>query len=148
MSNNFGIEEERQLTRSVLSVSQHPITGNQQNNDAFWQHILAHFNANKPCDERLVRSLKSKWGQIKHDIAKFISVHLAIKRLKPTCTSLGEIILLAKELYSSKHLKNLDFTFEHCWVLVRDFPHWVDGWVTNQTGSLKRKVVPPNQGLE
>jgi hypothetical protein len=46
---------------------------------------------------------------------------------KPTRTSAEDIIRLAKEMYQVKSAKGSEFTFFHCWVLVKDFPRWADG---------------------
>ncbi len=45
---NFVPEEERQLTRSVLAISQDPICGNQQKGNAFWERITVHFEQSRP----------------------------------------------------------------------------------------------------
>ena len=45
---NFVPEEERQLTRSVLAISQDPICGNQQKGNAFWERIFLHYEQCRP----------------------------------------------------------------------------------------------------
>ena len=57
---NFGPEEERQLTRSVLAISQDPICGNQQKGNAFWERIFLHYEQCRPGGHRGARSLESK----------------------------------------------------------------------------------------
>jgi hypothetical protein len=70
---NFSAEE-RSLCRSILVVSQDPICGNGQRNYVFWDRITAHFNKSKPRSNpvRPTRSLETKWGNIKHDMANFV----------------------------------------------------------------------------
>jgi hypothetical protein len=41
---NFIPEEECQLCRSILHISQDPRIGNSQKNGAFWEQITTHFN--------------------------------------------------------------------------------------------------------
>jgi hypothetical protein len=43
---------------------------------------------------------------------------------------------VSKNYVQVKSAKGCQFTFEHCWVLVKDFPRWADGW-----GSMKQ-VIP------
>lgn len=45
---NFVKEEERQLTRSVLHVTQDPIVGNGQKGSSFWERISVHYEDNRP----------------------------------------------------------------------------------------------------
>jgi hypothetical protein len=49
---------------------------------------------------------------------------------------------MAKELYRSKYPKQLEFSFEHCWVLVREFPRWSERWFPMKpTIPTKRKAA-------
>jgi hypothetical protein len=75
---NFTSDKERQVCRSVLHISQDPIQGNGQRKEAFWDCIAMHYNQNMPTwdDHRPSQSLETKWGVIKHDIAKFIGVSI------------------------------------------------------------------------
>jgi hypothetical protein len=123
----FVPEEERQLTRSVLAISQDPICGNQQKGNAFWERIYLHYEQCRPGGHRGARSLESKWGTIKHDVGKFIGAYNQIKRLNKSGTKEADIIRMAKDLYRTKTAKNTEFMFEHCWELVKDFPRWADG---------------------
>jgi hypothetical protein len=139
---NFIPEEERKLTRSVLAISQDPIRGNQQKSGAFWERIGLHYDDYRPGGYRGCRSLESKWGLIKHDVAKFIGVYKQILCLNKSGTSATDILHMARELYRTKSAKHSEFTYEHCWLLVIDFPKWADGWCTNkQATPSKRKAT-------
>jgi hypothetical protein len=48
--------------------------GNEQKSAMFWDSMQNHFNESHPtsCAPRYARSLETKWGIIKHDVAKFI----------------------------------------------------------------------------
>ena len=72
---NFVREEEEQLCRSVLHVSQDRITGNQQRAGVFSERIHEHYNLHKPFGERPFRSLETKWGHIKHEVSKLIGIY-------------------------------------------------------------------------
>jgi len=54
---NFKPEEERQLTQTVLSISQDAITGNGKKGSAFWECIFQHYNARRPFHFRPTCSL-------------------------------------------------------------------------------------------
>jgi hypothetical protein len=138
---NFQAEEEVQLTCSVLAISQDPIVGNQQKGSAFWDRIHEHFKLHRPGTDRTARSLDSKWRNIKHDIGEFMGCHKQVKKNKPTGTSAADIIRLAKLMFQVKSAKGSEFTFEHCWILVKDFPRWADRWGTmKQTTPSKRRA--------
>jgi hypothetical protein len=131
---NFVDEEERQLTRSVLAISQDPICGNQQKSNAK--------------SYRPPRSLESKWSLIKHDIAKFIGVLKQVVSLNRNGTSKEDLLIMAKELYRTKRPKNVDFQFEHCWLLVKDYPRWADGWSSSSTPSKRKTTSSEHESNE
>jgi hypothetical protein len=135
---NFVPDEERQLCRSVIAISQDPIAGNQQKSNAFWDRIFVHYNENRPAGERPARSLETKWGLIKHDVSKFQGVYQQVLRTKTSGTSLADVLKKAHELYQIKSSKGAEFTFEHCWEIVRDVPRWADGWSQPKPPTPKR----------
>jgi hypothetical protein len=49
---------------------------------------------------------------------------------------------MSKELYRTKDQKGMDFEFEQVWLLVKDYPKWVDGWTTmkQSTPGMRRTV--------
>lgn len=61
---NFSSEEEQQLCRSFLHVSQDPIVGNGQRTGAFWDRIGKHYQEHKPTgrEDWSSRSLEMKSG--------------------------------------------------------------------------------------
>ncbi|KAG0504682.1 hypothetical protein M758_N026500 [Ceratodon purpureus] len=129
---NFVPEEERQLTRSILAISQDPISGNQQKGNAFWERIYTHYDQFRPGGHRGARSLESKWGAIKHDVAKFIGNYNQVKRLNKSGAKESDTLRMSRELYRLKSQKNTEFAYEHCWELVKDFPPWADGVSTSR----------------
>jgi hypothetical protein len=70
---NFCVEKKRQLVLSFLLISQHPVCGNGQQSVAFWQCIVDHSNKHKHVEGTKwpTCNLETKWGAIKHDVAKF-----------------------------------------------------------------------------
>lgn len=145
---NFVKEEERQLTRSVLHVTQDPIVGNGQKGSSFWERISVHYDDNRPGGVRPTRSLETKWGQIKHDVAKFIGVHQQCVNANRSGSSAADVLKNAEELYRLKHPKNSDFTFQHVWLMIKDVPRWSEGWVHDKqpTPPAKRKEPSTDSG--
>ena len=47
---------------------------------------------------------------------------------------------MVKQLYRTKGAKNPEFIFEHCWLFVKDYPKWVDGWDIRKVTPSKRNA--------
>jgi hypothetical protein len=73
-------------------------------------------------------SLESKWGLIKHNVAKWIGIYQHVLNLNKSETNVADLLKRTHELYLVKSKNNTDFAFEDCWVLVKDQPKWIDGW--------------------
>jgi hypothetical protein len=48
---------------------------------------------------------------------------------------------MAYEVYRNKHPKLVEFSFGHCWLLMKGFPRWADGW-----GSMRQSTRPRRRG--
>ncbi|KAG0554591.1 hypothetical protein KC19_12G103000 [Ceratodon purpureus] len=134
---NFSAEEERSLCRSFLAISQDPICGNGQRNSAFWERITAHFNQNKPRTNpmRPARSLETKWGHIKHDVAKFCGAYKQVFDIRESGTSLDDVVEKSLQFYRDRHPKQQPFLYLHCWQVLKDVPRWWDSPVDVQRRS-------------
>ena len=121
-------EEEEQLCRSVMHVLQDRIVGNQQTAGIFWERVSEHYDDNKHAGLRPQRSLKTKWGNVKHDVSKWIGVHSQVMKLVRSGSSVADNLKRAHDLYRQKDAKGCDFVYEHCWMLMRDNPRWTLGW--------------------
>jgi len=98
----------------------------------------------RPLGYRGPRSLESKWGLIKHDVGKFISIYKQVKVVSKFGTSGVDLQCMSKELFKMKHLKNFDFNYFHCWLLLRSFPRWADGWVVEKLNTPTKRPTPSN----
>jgi hypothetical protein len=130
---NFIRVEEEQLCKSVRLVSQDRVVGNQQKAGVFWERITEHYNENRPDGVQPLRSLETKWGLIKHNVSKFCGIYNQIQRMHKSGSNAADTMRDANELYRQKNAKNADFVFEHCWLLLKDCPHWADGWTQPNT---------------
>jgi hypothetical protein len=61
------------LCINFLHILQDPMIGNGQKLTVFWERVHFHYNANwlQACVKKPTRSLETKWGIIKHNVAKF-----------------------------------------------------------------------------
>lgn len=141
---NFSAEEERSLCRSFLVVSQDPICGNGQRNSSFWDRITSHFNQNKPRTNpvRPSRSLETKWGHIKHDVAKFCGAYKQVFDCRESGTSLDDVVEKALQFYRDRHPKQQAFAYLHCWQVLKDVPRWWDSPIDVQRRSATVESGP------
>ena len=147
-------EEEEQLCRSVLHVSQDRIVGNQQRAGVFWERVSEHYDDNRPAGLRPQRSLETKWGNVKHDVSKWIGVHNQVMKLARSGSSVADNLKRAHDLYRQKDAKGSDFVYEHCWLLVRDNPRWALGWAQEKPptptrlrgGGSEQELPEPGDG--
>ena len=50
-----------------------------------------------------------------------------------------DILCMAHEVYRNKHPKLVEISFEHCWLLVKGFLRWTNGWGNMRQSTLLRK---------
>lgn len=132
---NFVPDEEIQLCKSFLLVSQESFTRDGQRSTTFWGRVGEHYNSNRPASraERPARSLETRWGIIKHDTVKFVGCYEEVlmstannESGSSSSFSLEEKLQKALELYKLKHPKGQSFLFIHCWLILRDVPRWAE----------------------
>jgi hypothetical protein len=110
---NLCKDEEEELCRSVLHVTQYRIVGDQQRVGVFWDRITTHYQENQPQGPRPHRSLETKLDTIKHDVSKFIGVYSQVMRLNRSGTSAANTLRMAHDLYKQRNEKGSVFAFEH-----------------------------------
>jgi hypothetical protein len=123
---NFTDNEERQVCRSFLAISQDPITGVGQKATVFWDRVFVHYNHHKPegYPDRSAQSLDTKWGHIRHDVAKFNGCYDQVIALRESGTSMDDNIQKSIALYRLKNAAKPDFLYLHCWFVLREVPRW------------------------
>jgi hypothetical protein len=109
---NFVAEKECQFCVNFLHISQNPKTRNGKKSNTFWDRVCEDYNKNKLiCGiERLTRSLETKWGIIKYDVAKFCGCYNFIIALNDSRSFQEDTLQKALELCKLKHLKHQSFT--------------------------------------
>jgi hypothetical protein len=119
----FVVDEERQLCCSFLHESQDSVIRNQQKFATFWDRMQNHFNESRfaSCAPRFALSLETKWGIIKHDIAKFVGHYTIVLAFCESRTGTKDILRKALDLYKTKHPKHQRFTFVHVWYVLKKY---------------------------
>ena len=130
-----------------MYVSQDPRIGNGQRVAAFWERVWKHYLENRPfCrPEKLNRSLETKWGSVKHDVAKFCGVYKTVLNSRESGTSLEDVLERALDLYKVRHPKQQPFVFVHYWRILRDVPHWCDSIVAGNSQPRRPFYTMPKQ---
>jgi hypothetical protein len=125
---NFTTDEEMQLCRSQLCISQDPIVGNGQRRESFWERICVHFNRHQPrgVGARTAGSIETKFGIIKHDVSKFCGAYGFCFNNKESGQSLDDILQATLDLYKVQYPKNQSFIFLHCWLILKEHPRWME----------------------
>ena len=95
-----------------------------QKNAAFWTNVATHYTRHKPEGgaDRHVRSLETKWSDIKQFVAKFSGFYLSVKNLNESGKNEDDIVLDAMNLYKQKYRKT--FVLKHCWLLLKSYPRF------------------------
>jgi hypothetical protein len=114
----FVVDEEWPLCCSSLHVSQDPMIENGQKFTMFWDRVQNHFN--ELCltsyIPRFARSLKTKWGIIKHDITKFIGNYIVVLTLLWIKDMFWRYISESFKLVQNKASKTSSFHIPSCLV--------------------------------
>jgi hypothetical protein len=87
--------------------------------------------------------LETKWGLIKHDLAKFCGNYGTLVAVNESGTSSEDTLQKALELFKSKHPKqNGTFAFIHCWLIFKDVLRWSKTREeSKKVMSMKRKML-------
>jgi hypothetical protein len=120
---NFCPEEEEQCCRSFMHTSTDARRGIGQKNATFWISVAAHYARHKPAGgaDRPVRSLETKWNDIKTSVAKFVGCYnCSIKELDESGKTEDDVVIDAMNLYKIKCGK--PFVLKHCWLLLQSYP--------------------------
>lgn len=135
---NFNAEELRQLCLSFLEIMQDSCKGNQQKKNTFWMRITADYNKNKSHDlaERPLKSLETKWGDIRKDVTKFMGCYEQVENAKHSGDNEEDTFRKACELFKQKSTKKdadgkitkkgKDFAYEGCWNILKKNTRWMN----------------------
>ncbi|KAL6907437.1 hypothetical protein ACP4OV_002476 [Aristida adscensionis] len=121
---NFSPEEDVNIVRSWLEISCDAAIGTGQKRDRMWDRIMLRYNMRRGSyPERTLRSIQSHWDIIKSEVAKFSSLYADTVRENPSGNSDADMTTRAAANFASS---KRNFTFMHCWELMKDEPKWQD----------------------
>ena len=89
--------------------------------------------------------METKWGILKHDVAKFCGVYKIVLSCRESGTSLDDILERALELYKQRHPKQRPFVFLHCWRILKDVPRWSDSIIAGNVQAQRSSSVMPKR---
>ncbi|KAD4585390.1 hypothetical protein E3N88_22991 [Mikania micrantha] len=105
----------------MISTSKNPITGNNQNVDAFWSKIEKYYNESQPAIRRDAHNLRSHWHMFKSKLNRFNEFFLQVKSRYRSGWSDDRHIQEARQLYINDPSNKIyvAFTYEHVWNVVK-----------------------------
>ncbi|TVU30998.1 hypothetical protein EJB05_22660, partial [Eragrostis curvula] len=146
---NFTPEEDVNLVKSCLEIQGDQITNTSQKKEKMWLRILEQYNLRRGASPvRSSMSLQSRWDTIKAEAAKFASYYADVLRenrsgmsdAHKVCdllTRIPSIVLLPLLANGTFELTTQaaatfaailkhQFSYLHCWELMKDEPRWQD----------------------
>ncbi|KAL6641540.1 hypothetical protein ACP70R_019721 [Stipagrostis hirtigluma subsp. patula] len=122
---NWSEEENNRLLSAWLHNSVDPINGIDKKGEAYWKDVARDFNNSMPKNghKRTIRQLKTHWGGVKKDIAKFCGAYSRAKSGWSSGHSDDMIMDKARLLYKNEN-QDKPFTLEYMWKDLKDQPKW------------------------
>ncbi|KAK7822901.1 glutathione s-transferase t3 [Quercus suber] len=118
----FNHEEDKLLVAAWLNTSVDPVHGNEQHKTTFYGKVAKYFKDHKTDSTRSISSLTSRWGMINRETVKFCGALAKVEAKNESGTTAEMKIKKARELF--KELYGTHFLYEHCWLMLKDFPKW------------------------
>ena len=84
-----------------MHATQDRVIGNQQRG-MFWERIVEHYEQHKVGGRRPMRLLEMKWGQIKHNVVRFIGVYKQCVDLQKSAIRATDTLKKAHELFRQR----------------------------------------------
>ncbi|XP_021999456.1 uncharacterized protein LOC110896373 [Helianthus annuus] len=110
------------LAQGLISTSENPITGNNQNGDAYWGKIEKYYNESEPVIQRDAHNLRSHWHMLKSKVNRFNELYLQVKSRYRSGWSDDQYIQEARQLYINdpSNKTSAAFTYEHVCNVVKE----------------------------
>ena len=130
-------EEDLDLCKAWVKVSEDPKTGNGQKTDQFWKRIHATTKSS-----RSVRALSSRWSNIRHDVSKFCGLFEAAVKLDESGKNdedrLNDCLAIFPEQAWNSAAQ--EFQYVECWQYLKEKPKWqFDQAATSKATQRKTK---------
>jgi hypothetical protein len=113
---NWSEEENLRLIFAWLNNSVDSIQGNGKKLEHYWKDVAHEFNENRPTNahKRTVKQLKTHWGNVKRDVAKFCGVYSNV-RLTYTSGHSNDMIMEKAHAWYKSQSSEKPFTLEYMW---------------------------------
>ncbi|KAG2617724.1 hypothetical protein PVAP13_3NG183166 [Panicum virgatum] len=134
-------EENLRLLFAWLNNSVDSVKGNDKKQEYYWKDVASEFNSNRPTDVhmRTVKKLKTHWGTVKREIAKFCGVYANV-RATYTSGHSDDMIMEKSHAWYKSQSSGKPFTLEYMWRELKDQPKWRTV-VKKELGKNKRTKI-------
>ncbi|KAG2642499.1 hypothetical protein PVAP13_2KG195200, partial [Panicum virgatum] len=134
-------EENLRLLFAWLNNSVDSVKGNDKKQEYYWKDVASEFNSNRPTDVhmRIVKQLKTHWGTVKREIAKFCGVYANV-RATYTSGHSDDMIMEKSHAWYKSQSSGKPFTLEYMWRELKDQPKWRTV-VKKELGKNKRTKI-------
>ena len=121
---NYKEDENVQICRSWLEITEDPLNSTNQTADTFWTRVEQHYSSQIPFPPRSFHSLKSRWQAIQRAVNKFHGCFKQVVQANQSGTSSNDQISSTLKLYTATEGK----TFPHlrCYHILSRAPKWHD----------------------
>lgn len=121
---NFSTDEDLQLCKSWLAISQDPLIANNQSGASFWKRVHDDFAQHSPHVPRTVASLEGRWGPMNRSIAKYCGCVEQVKGYKQSGKNVKSLQADSHALYLK--LEKHEFKFVQCYNILSSAPKWTE----------------------
>ncbi|PLW12448.1 hypothetical protein PCASD_24363 [Puccinia coronata f. sp. avenae] len=119
---NYKDEEDVQIRRSWLAVTQDPLNSTNQSGNTFWMRIRVHYLARRPTPKRPLNSIKCHWQNIQQAVNKFQGFLKQVKLANQSGTSFNDQLDKAHQLYAA--VEGHAFPHQRCFNVLEEAPKW------------------------
>jgi hypothetical protein len=121
----FSSEEDCQLCRSWLHISQDATTGTDQTRQNFWRSIHANAISHLPAiSKRTEEALRQRFCGLSASVQKFVGCVAAVDRLQESGKTAEDRMQDAENLFKSENIGNKPFKNKEVWMILKDAPKW------------------------
>ncbi|KNE95716.1 hypothetical protein PSTG_10934 [Puccinia striiformis f. sp. tritici PST-78] len=130
---NYRDDEDVQICKSWLEVSQDPLNSTNQASDTFWTRVEEHYTSVKIDSSRSWSSIKSRWQILQHAVNKFCGCVKQVDLANKSGTTVEDRFLCAMKLYQAisvtgkkmkKPKKPSKFTHMACYHVLSKAEKW------------------------
>ncbi|OAV98313.1 hypothetical protein PTTG_25744 [Puccinia triticina 1-1 BBBD Race 1] len=159
-------EEDAQICRSWLEITEDPLNSTNQTANTFWQRVSLHYksmitepvwnysrgrielgremDSNTSNNERPISSLKTRWQLIQRNVNKFYGCFQQVQRANQSGTTTEDRLTGALKLYAATEKSS--FTHLQCYHILVTSPKWrayCEELEQKKTQSLKKSLKTP-----